>query len=140
MYERKLVLFVEDNPEERELYGKLLWYNGFDVIFARDGQEGLELARSRRPALVLTDIMLPEMDGILLCQALRRDDATADIPVLALSGMPPREVAPIALRAGCADFLEKPISPYQVLRRIESIIGRPPLPGEVDLDAEASVA
>lgn len=123
MEERKLILVVDDDADERELYGKLLWYNGFDVAFAEDGYEGLRVAQERAPDLVLLDMVMPGMDGLTLCARLRERPATARTPVIALTGRPENEIGRAARAAGCTDFLEKPIAPVDVLRRIEQLIG-----------------
>lgn len=128
---RKLVLVVDDNRAERELYGELLWYNGFDVVFAEDGEEGLRLAEERRPAAAIVDIVMPRMDGLALCRRLKQMPHTRDILVLALTGQPESELGRAAREAGCVRYLEKPIGPIDVLHHLEELIGRQPLAGEV---------
>jgi CheY-like chemotaxis protein len=129
---RKVVLVIDDDHAERELYGRLLWYNGFDVSFAETGEDGLELATERRPDLVLLDMMLPGMDGLGVCETLKTDERTHDIPVLALSGRRENELGAAARRLGCENYLEKPISPVTVLHEVERLIGRQPPPGEIE--------
>lgn len=129
---RKLVLVIDDERAERELYGSLLWYNGFDVAFAETGEDGIQLAAEQHPDLVLLDMMLPGIDGLGVCETLRADARTDDIPVLALSGRSERELGPAARRIGCANYLEKPISPVAVLHEVERLIGRAPPPGDSD--------
>lgn len=131
----KRVLFIEDNAAERELYGQLLWYNGFDVAFAETGEDGLRLASEEPPDLVLLDMMLPGIDGVEVCDMLKRDVRTHDVPVLALSGRSRRELGSAARSVGCANYLEKPISPLEVLYEVERLIGRPPPPGDIDVSA-----
>jgi CheY-like chemotaxis protein len=128
--ERKLVLVIDDNDAERELYGGLLWYNGFDVAFADTGEGGVRRARERTPDLVLLDLMLPDIDGVSVCSILKDDDDTSEVPVVALSGRSEREMGHAARTAGCANYLEKPISPLDVLYEIERLIGRPPPQGD----------
>lgn len=127
---RQLVLAVEDEFHDWMIYGKLLWYNGYDVLHAEDGEEGLRLAREHHPDLVLADLMLPKMDGVQMCRALKADQETRDIPVLFLSARAEREYGQPARDAGCVDYLEKPIGPLEVLRSIEDLVGRPPPPAE----------
>ena len=129
---RKVVLVIDDDQAERELYGRLLWYNGFDVAFAETGEDGLEVAHEQQPDLVLLDMMLPGIDGLGVCETLKSDSRTHDIPVLALSGRRENELGPAARRMGCAKYLEKPISPIEVLHQVEDLIGRAPPPGEMD--------
>ncbi len=129
---RKLVLVIDDDQAERELYGQLLWYNGFDVSFAATGEDGLQQATKDPPDLVLLDMMLPGIDGLGVCETLKGDAQTSDIPVLALSGRSERELGPAARRLGCVNYLEKPIGPVDVLHEVERLIGRPPPPGDLD--------
>jgi CheY-like chemotaxis protein len=129
MRERKLVLLIEDNPTESEMYGKLLWYNGFDVAFADTGAEGLRLIDEVHPDLVVTDLGLPDIDGFDVCRQLKSNEATANTPVVALSGRAKEHSGERALLEGCVEYFEKPISPYEVLKGIERLIGQQP-PGE----------
>lgn len=128
--ERPLVLVVEDNPHDWEIYGKILWYNGFDVLYAADGTEGLRLCLEHAPDLVLLDVGLPDMTGLELCSELRGHAGSASIPVVILSARPRAEYEARALRAGCTQYMEKPAGPLDVLREVERLVGRPPLPGD----------
>jgi CheY-like chemotaxis protein len=125
---RQLVLAVEDEHEDWLIYGKLLWYNGFEVIHAETGEEGLALAREHQPDVILADLMLPGMDGIQMCRKLRTEGATREIPVVVLTARTEREFGSRARQAGCAVFLEKPVGPVAVLHVIEDLVGRPPPP------------
>jgi two-component system, OmpR family, response regulator len=124
--ERQRVLVVEDNPDELELYGKILWYNGFDVMYARDGAEGLRCADDYQPDLVLVDLGLPEMDGLELCRRLKERAAHAGLPVVILSARAQIDYGHQARRAGCDVYLEKPHSPVGVLKEVERLIGPAP--------------
>jgi CheY-like chemotaxis protein len=128
--ERPLILAVEDEQEHWEIYGKMLWYNGFEVVRAADGEAGLQLAQELRPDLIMVDIMLPKLDGLELCSRLQALEITKQIPVVVLSGRPRSELGARALDLGCVDYLEKPISPLSVLHEVERLIGRPLPPGE----------
>jgi DNA-binding response OmpR family regulator len=127
---RQRVLVVEDDPHDQEIYGRLLWYNGFDVIFAADGQSGLDAALETDPDLILLDLELPRLHGIELCRRLRAEPSFAHKPIIALSAHTRRRFGDRVADAGCDLFLEKPASPLEVLREVESRIGRPPLAGE----------
>jgi two-component system phosphate regulon response regulator PhoB len=126
---RPLVLVIEDDPSDWEIYGKILWYNGYDVFYAGDGDEGYRLAKEHRPDLILLDLMLPRVDGLSLCRRMKDDTEVRDVPIVVLSGRPVNEFGPIALELGCRDYLEKPISPVEVLHRVERLIGRAPPSG-----------
>lgn len=124
--DRQLVLVVDDNPHEREIYGRILWYNGFDVIFAFDGETALRLADEQRPHLVLLDLGLPDIPGLSVCEQLRQRAYMSDVPVIVLSGMARDRHGPQLRRAGCTQYLEKPVSPIAVLHEVERFIGRSP--------------
>jgi two-component system cell cycle response regulator DivK len=121
---KKTVLVVEDNPGDRAIYGNMLWYNGFDVVFAEDGEAGIRLAREASPDLILLDLQLPLLHGSELASQLKQDDATKNIPIVALTARRLSEFGGNASLLGYARFLEKPVSPLEVLRVVESIIGR----------------
>jgi CheY-like chemotaxis protein len=127
---RPLILLVEDDPNDQEIYGKGLWYNGYDLIAAEDGQRAVELARKHRPDLVMIDLVLPRLNGIEACRRLKADPATAGIPVIALTACSEGEFGLLARNAGCGRYLEKPIGPLDVLKAVEETIGRPPPAGE----------
>jgi len=80
------ILVVDDEPDERFLVGRTLKNQGHDVTVAENGAAGLQVARERIPDLVVTDVMMPVMDGIEFIRRLRGDPATAGIPILAASG------------------------------------------------------
>ena len=123
---RQVVLVVEDDPHDWEIYGKLLWYNGFDVLCAANGVEGLKLAQEYQPDLILLDLGLPGMSGLELCRELKKGPPVSDVPVIVLSAQPEAEYGEEARRRGCARYLEKPQSPVDVLHAVEDEIGPAP--------------
>lgn len=134
---RPLVLLVEDDPHDLQLYGTTLWYNGYDVLTAEDGESGVALAREWQPDLVLLDLLLPKLTGLEACKRIRH--AGIEVPVVALTGRARREFGERARSAGCTDYLEKPISPLRVLHFVEDTIGRAPPSGE-DADPPGGTA
>ncbi len=106
---RLRVLLVEDDLRVREVLAAYLRVDDFDVVEASDGVEGLELARSEQPGLIVTDIMMPRLDGLSMVRQLRCDPALRDIPVLLVSGHaePPTD---LDLRAGPLAYLAKPVT------------------------------
>lgn len=128
--ERQLVLLIDDDPHDREIYGRILCYNGFDVVCADRGMSGMQLARRYDPDIVLLDIGLPDLHGLDLCSTLRTDSETSHIPVIALSAYAERRMGEQARLAGCTRYIEKPASPVAVLHEIEELVGKPPLAGE----------
>jgi two-component system response regulator MprA len=104
--EPRLILIAERDQKVRELQQHFLSRGGFRVEFADDGQAALDRAREARPALVITEILIPKLDGLALCRRLREDPATCDIPVVVFSIL---AAAPRAIEAGAQAFLRKPI-------------------------------
>ena len=128
--DRPIVLVVDDDADDRQIYGMMLCYNGFDVAFASSNATGVQAARRYRPDLVLLDLGLPDGHGLDLCTEVRSWKDTADVPVLVLSGFRETELGEAARRAGCTAYIEKPANPIDVMHRVEEIVGTPPLAGE----------
>ena len=105
-----LILIVEDNDKNLKLTRDLLRFHGFETIEARNAEDGIKLARDRRPQLVLMDIQLPGMDGVSALRELRQDAATAAIPVVALTASVMKEDRERFDKAGFDGFITKPIS------------------------------
>lgn len=124
---RPIVMMVEDDPDDRQIYGTVLCYNGFDVLLAPDGLSALRNLALHHPDLVLLDLGLPDTDGLDLCRELIKREA--GMPVIALSGFSEGVMGPKAREAGCTLYIEKPVSPVQVLHEIERFLGRPPPAG-----------
>jgi len=116
------ILVVEDNALNAKLVRDVLRFAGYDVLEAETGEEGVRLARERRPNLVLMDLQLPGIDGTEALRLLRDDDSTRDIPVMAVtaSAMPADRAD--AVRAGFDDFVEKPISVRALPDRVAALL------------------
>lgn len=113
------ILVVEDNPDNMYVIDHLLTRKGYEVQQATRGEEAFDLIRQHRPALVLMDMQMPGMDGYAVVRALRQQPELADLPVIAVtaSSMPgDREET---LKAGCTDYMAKPINPRELLRMVE---------------------
>lgn len=120
---QKTVLLVEDDAGDRNMYGNILWYNGYNVIVAEDGEAGLRLAQENQPDLIILDLRLPIVSGLELSSRLKQDDDTKHIPVIALTARTLNELGGNAEVLGYERFLEKPASPLQVLREVEALVG-----------------
>ena len=125
--ERPRVLVIEDDQHDRRIYGMMLCYNGYDLVFAENGASGLEIAQEYDPDLVLLDVGLPDMSGIDVCALLCA--APHPPPVIVLSGFAESRLGDRARAAGCARYVEKPTNPVTVLHHIEALIGMAPLAG-----------
>jgi UDP-3-O-[3-hydroxymyristoyl] N-acetylglucosamine deacetylase len=124
------ILVVDDEDEIRQSLRGVLTDEGFDVIEAGDGRRALELARSAKPALVILDVWLPEIDGISLLEKIKADQPA--LPVIIICGHANIEAAVRATRLGAADFIEKPFSLEALLASIGRALGvcdGTPLPG-----------
>ena len=112
----KKVLLVEDNEDNRTLFGIILRYHNFEVVEAADGEAAVTLAHEHRPDVILMDLGLPGMDGLEATERLKEDARTSHIPVIALTAFHSAESDAIA--AGCAGFLTKPCPPERVIREV----------------------
>jgi two-component system, cell cycle response regulator DivK len=115
---RLRVLLVEDAAFLRYAFGRLLRMHGFDVREATDGREALEVIRQFRPRLVLTDLMMPVMDGVELIRRLRSDPETADVPIVAITADATELADRQAREAGALDVITKPIDLPGLLERL----------------------
>lgn len=121
------ILVVEDIPNVLELLAVTLRFKGYPVVTATNGQEALELIAQERPALVITDILMPKMDGYALAQKLRTDPQTRQIPLIFLSAtyVTPED-ASFALSLGAVRFLEKPVDTEEFLLTIAEVLTQAP--------------
>jgi CheY-like chemotaxis protein len=117
------ILGVDDMPNVLELVEGTLRFKGYPVVTATNGQEALELVHRERPALIITDILMPKMDGFALAHTLRKDPRTRQIPLIFLSAtyVTPEDKA-FALSIGAARFLEKPIDTEEFLLTIAEVL------------------
>jgi two-component system cell cycle response regulator DivK len=119
----ELILIVEDNEKNLKLLRDVLQFKGYRTLEASTAGAGIELARTRSPALVLMDIQLPDLDGIEAMRQLRSDPATSAIPVVAVTAFAMSDDRERLLGAGFAAYVSKPISvrefPEQVRRLLE---------------------
>jgi two-component system phosphate regulon response regulator PhoB len=118
------ILVVEDEPDVVELLEFNLRSAGFDVVSAEDGAEGLKKARESTPALVILDLMLPEVDGLEVCKILRRHPATAAIPIIMLTAKASEIDRVLGLELGADDYVTKPFSPRELVLRVKALLRR----------------
>ncbi len=118
----KKILIVEDNPLVVELLQTILEYLGYAPIVAMTGKQGVNLATSHLPDLVLLDISLPDMDGFTVACQIRQNQKTYSIPILATTGKVSFEDKERCLKNGCNDYISKPYTPKQLASRIEKLL------------------
>ncbi len=116
------LLLIEDNDLNRDALSRLLARQGFKVLSARDGAEGVELALQERPDLILMDLGLPLIDGHEATRLLRATPATAGIPVIALTAHAMETDRESALASGCDDFETKPVVVARLVGKIEALL------------------
>jgi two-component system phosphate regulon response regulator PhoB len=121
---RKVVLVVEDEESILELLRYNLDKAGFSVIPAGSGEDGLALARRRRPDLILLDLMLPGMDGLEVCRMLKKGRETESIPIVMLTARGEEADIVAGLELGADDYLTKPFSPRVLLAHIRATLRR----------------
>jgi CheY-like chemotaxis protein len=117
------ILVVDDAVDTRELLHLYLTREGFTVIIAADGGEGLYRARADRPDLIITDITMPNLDGISMIGQLRGEPETAGIPIIALTGYG-KEHLEEALAAGATRAKEKPFDFEELIAQVRSLLGQ----------------
>jgi two-component system cell cycle response regulator DivK len=120
---QELVLVVEDNDKNLKLVRDLLTYHGFRILAAKTAAEGIALATEHRPALVLMDIQLPDMDGAAALAALRGAPETARLPVVALTAFAMSEDRTRLLAAGFDGYLVKPIDVREFPGQVRAFCG-----------------
>lgn len=119
------VLVVEDEPSIRELVCLHLGLEGFECVEAGDGQRALDLARREAFDLVVLDLMIPILDGITVCRALRRDTPNVDVPVLMLTARREESDKVLGLESGADDYLTKPFGTRELVARARALLRRP---------------
>jgi two-component system, cell cycle response regulator DivK len=117
------VLLVEDNEMNRDMLSRRLIRRGFQVVFAVDGQQGIDLARSERPDVILMDMSLPIIDGWEASRRLKADDATRSVPVIGLTAHAMSGDREKAIEAGCDDYDTKPVELDRLIGKIERLLG-----------------
>lgn len=122
------ILVVEDDPEIANILDYLLKYEGYDITMISDGREAYNLvtkepegAETPLPDVVLLDIMLPHVDGIQICAAIKGSERWKDVPVIMLTAKTQEFTVSFAARAGADDYIMKPFSPQDVLTRIRAV-------------------
>jgi two-component system cell cycle response regulator DivK len=117
------VLLVEDNEMNRDMLSRRLVRRGFEVVFALNGKEGVELARSEKPDIILMDMSLPIMDGWEATRCVKSDDATRSVPVIGLTAHAMSGDREKAIEAGCDDYDTKPVELDRLIGKIERLLG-----------------
>lgn len=119
----KKILVVEDNEMNRDMLSRRLTRKGYEVLIAVDGGQGVEMARTQSPDLILMDMSLPVIDGWEASRTLKADAATQGIPIIALTAHAMAGDREKAMEAGCNDYDTKPVELPRLLGKIEALLG-----------------
>ena len=117
------ILLVEDNEMNRDMLSRRLTKRGHEVVIAVDGQQGVDMARSEAPEVVLLDMSLPVMDGWEAALTLKNDEVTRSIPIIALTAHAMAGDRERCLEAGCEDYDTKPVEFKRLLGKIDALLG-----------------
>ena len=118
------ILSIEDEPDIRELLKVTLEADGFRVISAATGEQGLQMARTEKPSLILLDVMLPKVSGLDICREIRADPEIAAIPILMLTAKATETDKVVGLEVGAVDYVIKPFSPRELTARVKALLRR----------------
>lgn len=116
------ILIVEDNPQTVKLIKFILEKNEYSTISAKDGEEGLQMAREKKPDLIVLDLMLPGMDGYRVCEILKANPKTKEIPILVLTALDTGADFEKALEKKADWYITKPFEPQHLLKRVNYLI------------------
>jgi DNA-binding response OmpR family regulator len=128
------ILAVDDEADLTELIAYHLGRNGHLVETAANGWEAIDHVTRNRPDLILLDLMLPDLDGFGFCEILRRNPATATIPVIIISAWASTDSRLLGLELGALDYITKPFSPHELVERVNRFLNQ-----RADRTAEASL-
>lgn len=140
------ILVVEDDPDIADLVTRYLERDGHLVERAASGREGLNRIAAKPPALLILDLMLPEVDGLEVCRLVRGNEKTAAIPIIMLTARAEESERIVGLEVGADDYIAKPFSPNELVARVRALLrrtqrsapstGRPIAYGSIDVDPE----
>jgi CheY-like chemotaxis protein len=119
---RKKILLVDD-AETILVLERMILGREYDLITARDGRQAVEKTATEQPDLVLLDIVMPAMDGIEACKAIRGNDATRSIPIIIVTTRGETQNVEAAYNAGCDDYVTKPINSQELLGKVRKLLG-----------------
>ena len=130
---KKKILIVDDEPNVRRLSRTILSKN-FDVVEAEDGKQAIESANTQQPDVILMDMMMPKMDGLTACHAIKKDPATKSIPVIMVTAIGFELNIKLSQQMGATAYVTKPFAPKELLDKIQQILATPEV--QVDLSED----
>jgi CheY-like chemotaxis protein len=122
--DRKKILLVDDSSTVLLMERMILSKSQYDVVTAKDGQEGVEKALAERPDLILMDVVMPRMDGYEACRRIRQQEDTKAIPVIMVTTRGELQSVETGYASGCTDYVTKPINGLELLAKVKSCLGQ----------------
>ncbi len=116
------VLVIDDDVQILGLVERILGGTEFDVLLASDGRDGIKIAKEHKPSIILLDILMPKYDGFMICNILKRNINTKNIPVIFMTGIKSKEHILKAIKAGASDYIVKPFEPGDLLTKLRKIM------------------
>ncbi len=116
------ILVVDDSPTEIVVFKKILEKQGYQILVAKDGQEGVDLAKQELPDLILMDVVMPVLNGFQATRLLKNDEATARIPVIMVTTKDQQTDINWGMRQGATEYMVKPVAPAELLSKIRALI------------------
>ena len=128
MSEKTRILLVDDEPSIVKMVGKRLEVEGFEVLIAVDGQEGLNKARAESPDLIVLDLMLPQLNGYEVCTMLKQDTRYRHIPIVLFTAKAQEKDEKLGLECGANAYVRKPFRAQELMEKIRSLLPVAPTP------------
>ena len=125
MAEQVRILLVDDEPSIIKMVGKRLEVEGFEVLVAMDGQDGLKKAQTDNPELIILDVMLPKLNGYEVCTMLKQDARYQKIPVVLFTAKAQEKDEKLGMECGADAYVRKPFRAQELIEKIRSLIGAP---------------
>jgi CheY-like chemotaxis protein len=120
---KKKVLLVDDSPTVLMMESMILASGPFEIVTARDGMEAVAKAKSESPDVILLDVVMPRLDGLAACAAIRAEPRTAHIPIIMVSTRGEEHNIEAAYRNGCNDYVTKPVNGVELLTKLHAVLG-----------------
>ena len=122
MIEQQRILLVDDHQTVFRLLEAIVRIKGYELIYAESGQQGIVMARQEQPDMILLDVMMPDIDGFKVCQYLKENADTKDIPIMFLTARGAEGDLEMGRKAGADGFMTKPFQTIEVLKQIERLL------------------
>jgi len=122
MSEKSRILLIDDHQTVFRLLEAIVRIKGYTLLYAESGQQGIVMARQEQPDLILLDVMMPDIDGFKVCQYLKENDDTKEIPIMFLTARGADGDLELGRKAGADGFMTKPFQAMEVLKQIERLL------------------